>query len=147
MPSCSGPGTDRLIRRLFVGAAWLWLFVPRAASACSLSPNVDRRQFWARVEWTGYILAAISIAAVAVLAWRIVRGRAPFARSWLVLALLLALAIAQPAWWINAYMGDCGTSRNTGAFLVAVLSTWLLVRELRQLRRVAASTLQRAPHA
>jgi hypothetical protein len=51
---------------------------------------------------------------------------------------LLALTAGQPAWWVNAEMGDCGGTRMMAALLVDLVSVIFVVVGLFQARSHAA---------
>jgi hypothetical protein len=133
---CAGGNvwTARLVPGLVgLHAATLGLLLfPELALACSPGPGVDRAAFYAMIERPPYVLGGASVVAAAL--WLLLRGRANGRVLWP--ALLVGLALMQPAWWVKN-MGDCGLLRDGYALLTALASITVLIVGLRCTRKRA----------
>jgi hypothetical protein len=104
--------------------------MPRAAVACSpalrLDQRAERAAFYAAIARPPYLLWGLSVAAA--LAWLVFMRRRPIHSRWAywLAALLLGLAILQPAWWMDPMRGDCGMARDLAALGVASMSMLLV---------------------
>lgn len=112
--------------RVFCTAVLLLLFLSREAGACSpnlrLDQRAERAAFYAAIQRPPYLLWGLSIAAA--LLWPLVARRRSISspqRRWIG-AVLVALAVFQPAWWMDSMSGDCGMTRDMSAFAVSMLS-------------------------
>ena len=128
-------GANRCIAsKLLLVALLLVALLPSAAFACTPAIGVDREAFYRMIALPGRLASAVSL--LAAIAWLVV-SRAPTARR---SAILIALAIVNPGWWIWD-IGDCGTSAFLVGGAMALLSLVLLGAGLRR-----RNALRKAAH-
>lgn len=59
-------------------------------------------------------------------------------------AVLLALTLLHPAWWISAYAGDCGATRDSTTVLFSVLTVGLRFWQESLYKRLGARRVERS---
>jgi hypothetical protein len=123
-------GKDPMIQRNLLLCVLALVLLPEALLACSPAPGTDLDAFWARVERPPYLLGGLSAFAAGL--WLVLRGRGRAPRRWAFV--LTALAVFQPAWWMQP-MADCGVTRDFSALLTTFLSLGVLGVALFRTRR------------
>jgi hypothetical protein len=107
--------------------------VPDHLLACTPASHVDREAFYARLARPDFVVWGYSIALA--LLWVALNSRLHGSRIFMLV--LVGLALLQPAWWVPANGGDCGTRRAVAALLVAFLSTGVFMLAVWRSRRNA----------
>jgi hypothetical protein len=95
----------------------LALLAPRVAWACKVG-GPGAAAFYESLERPAYLQWSIS--AAAAILWLSLGRRHPRFGAWLLT--LVGLVAIQPAWWMDATRGDCGSTRGMYAYLVALVS-------------------------
>ncbi|MGH7462331.1 MAG: hypothetical protein ACREMA_15070 [Longimicrobiales bacterium] len=114
------------------------LLIPRALLACSPAAGVDPAVFAAEMARPPYVLGGISV--LTAIAWLVFRRYHSLPRPGARGAILWALALLQPAWWIGSGMGDCGMLRDSAALITAVISAVVLSTVLLRARHRARNS-------
>jgi hypothetical protein len=99
-----------IARALLAVASW-----PSAALACTPAIGVDPAAFYRMMALPGELASGVSVLAAVV--WLIVRRTPKGSRA----AILIALALLNPGWWLWG-IGDCGTLAFWTGGVFAVLS-------------------------
>ena len=107
-------GLSRLVARALLLVACF----PSVALACSPVSDVDRDAFYRAIALPGRAASAVSI--LTAIVWLVMNRGATNSRG----AILIALAVLNPGWWMWG-IGDCGVSAFVigGLFAVSSLVT------------------------